>query len=246
MKIELLLGRSCESFWEICGATYSDAGSFGEDFIVLRASKLAIEKAKEALQSGKRVLVSKHHEFIEIIPTDLVVEELDELTARKRIALNDVNAAMHQNILGLCVIDALDYMSSFMDLLASGIFINNSNREDKYFEVIEAAQTNLEPDPLNDEATVEEEQTWVEAKRQHQIAQDNLMKLEKYLNSLDKIQKIDCVHKILQEAKANIEKAESEEAVEEVVQKYKEQVDSHFYTPFGALSLVPKTASAGT
>lgn len=106
-------------------------------------------------------MVSKNHEFDEILPSDLVIEKLDELSSKKRIALNDVSVLMQQNILGLCVVDAMSYLKSYMDLLASGIFINNSNREDKYFEVIEAAQTNLEPDPLPEDATAEEEQEWI-------------------------------------------------------------------------------------
>ena len=95
MKIELLLGKSVESCWEICGITYFGAASFGSDFVALRATKIAIEKAKMALEMGLRVCVSKDHEFAEILPTDLVIEEVDALTTKKRIALNDVNSAMH-------------------------------------------------------------------------------------------------------------------------------------------------------
>ena len=240
MKIELLLGKDRGKFWEICGITYFGASSFGQDLVVLRASKVAIEAVKLALQGGKQVVVSKNHEFDEILPSDLVIEKLDELSSKKRIALNDVSVLMQQNILGLCVVDAMSYLKSYMDLLASGIFINNSNREDKYFEVIEAAQTNLEPDPLPEDATAEEEQEWIQKKQAYKTAQDNFKTLETYLNSLDKIQKIDFVNSILQEAKESIESAKCEEDIDKAVAKYKEIVYSHFYTPYGSTSLVPK------
>lgn len=240
MKIQLLLGRDCGKFWEICGVTYVGAGSFGQDYVELRASKVAIEAVKIALANGKRIAVSKSHKFEEILPSDLVIEKLDELTTKKRIALDDVNALMQQNTLGLCILDAMSYLKSYMDLLANGIFISNSNREDKYFEVIEAAQENPEPDPLPADATVEEEQAWLDKKRAYQSAQDNFKTLEAYLNSLDKLQKIDFVNGILREAKESIESAESEEDINKAVAKYKETVYSHFYTPFGSTSLVPK------
>lgn len=240
MKIELLLGKSVENCWEICGITYFGAASFGSDFVALRATKIAIEKAKMALEMGLRVCVSKDHEFAEILPSDLVIEEVDALTTKKRIALNDVNSAMHQNILSLCVVDALDYLKSYMDLLAGGVFISNANREDKYFEVIEAAQANPEPEMISDDASIEEEQEYLNKKKLHRVAQDNLETLEKYLNSLDKIQKVDGVNKILQDAKEQIEQAQTAEEVDAAMKTYYEVIDKHFYLPFGANSLVPR------
>ena len=242
MKIELLLGRDRGEIWEICGVTYFGASSFGSEYVTLRASKVAIEAARIALQNGKQVVVSKKHEYVEILPSDLVIEKVDDLVAKKRIALNDVNSLMHQNILGVCVIDAFSYLKSYMDLLASGIFISDANREDKYFEVIEAAQSNPEPGPLPENSSVEEEQDWLEKKRQYKIAQDNFKTLEMYLNSLDKIQKIDFVNNVLKQAKDNIENASSEAEIEKAVAQYKEIVYSHFYTPYGSTDLIPKAS----
>ena len=66
------------------------------------------------------------------------------------------------------------------------------------------------------------------------------------MNSLDKLQKIDFVNGILKEAKESIESAESEEDINKAVAKYKEIVYSHFYTPFGSTSLVPKDQNQGS
>ena len=59
------------------------------------------------------------------------------------------------------IIDAMDYLNCYMKLMAAGIFITDSNREDKYFEIIEAAQENEEPAPLKEDATFEEEQNYI-------------------------------------------------------------------------------------
>jgi len=37
------------------------------------------------------------------------------------------------------VVDSFEYLQAYMELLAAGIFITDRNREDKYFEIIEAA-----------------------------------------------------------------------------------------------------------
>ena len=239
MRIELLLGIEKDDRYEICGITYFGATNLEPQHVQLKASSLAITLAKAALETGRRISVSKAHEYAEILPTDLVIEELNELETKKRIALNDINALMHQNILGLCVADSLQYLDCYMKLLSAGIFIHDGNREDKYFEIIEAAQTNQEPPPLPENASFEDEQAHAEILAAWKESQKNLNTLEKYLNALDKIQKIFGVNKILQTAKTSVEEAKTEEEVSEAVKKYQEIVDAQYFTPFGAS---PKSA----
>lgn len=233
MRVELLLAKDCGETWEICGITYLNAPSFGPDTCALKASKLALIAATNAIEHGKRVFVSKSYEHPEVLPTDLVIEQLDPLSTKKRIALNDVDALMHQNILGVSVTEAFEYLQAYMDLLASGIFINDSNREEKYFEIIEAAQEKLCPDPLPPEASFDEEQEYQRKLKEHQDAKTNFERLEKYLNSLDRIQKISGVNQILQTAKTSIESAQNESEVDAAISKYKKVLDTQYYTPYG-------------
>ena len=51
----------------------------------------------------------------------------------------------------------MDYLNCYMKLLSAGIFISDKNREDKYFEIIEAAQECEEPSELTENSTFEEE-----------------------------------------------------------------------------------------
>ena len=235
MKFEILLVKEHDKdSWEVCGQTYLGAPSFGPEYSTLKASKITLLTAAKALECGKRVFISKAHEYSEVLPTDLVIEDVDSLIAKKRMALNDINSLMHQNILGVSVVDSFEYLQAYMELLAAGIFITDRNREDKYFEIIEAAQTNQEPPPLPENASFEDEQAHTEILAAWKESQKNLNTLEKYLNALDKIQKIFGVNKILQTAKTSVEEAKTEEEVSEAVKKYQEIVDAQYFTPFGA------------
>lgn len=245
MKIEILLVKDHDtSTWEVCGQTYLGAPSFGPEFSTLKASKITLLAAAKALESGKRVFVSKLHEYPEVLPSDLILEELDPLTTKKRIALNDINSLMHQNILGVSVVDSFEYLQTYMELLAAGIFITDSNREDKYFEIIEAAQVNQEPEPLKEDASFEEEQAYTESRAKWKEAQSHLNTLEKYLNSLDKIQKIFGVNKMLQTAKTSIEDASTEAEVDEAIEKFQKTIDVQYFTQFGDTSSTNQTLEA--
>lgn len=229
MRIELLLGIERDDSYDICGITYFGATNLQPEHVQLKASSLAITLAKAALQAGKHILVSKKHKYAEILPSDLVIEELDALESKKRIAINDINAMMQQNILGLSVIDTMQYLNCYMKLLAAGIFIHDGNREDKYFEIIEKAQSTEEPSPLPENASFQEEQDYIEAKRKFDEAQGNLKTLEDYLNALETVQKVSFVNQMLQTAKTEVENATSEEEVDRAIAEYKNKIDVNFY-----------------
>jgi len=61
----------------------------------LKASSLAITVVKAALADGLKIVVSKNHQYAEITPADLVVEKVDHLETKKRLALCDITALMH-------------------------------------------------------------------------------------------------------------------------------------------------------
>lgn len=229
MFVEMLLGVDAGDRYEIAGVTYFGATNVEHGYVQLKASKLAIVGVKAAMEKGCKIVVSKDHEFPEILPSDLVIEDIDPLETKKRLALFDINALIHQNVIGVSVIDAMDYLNSFMKLMAAGIFIHDGNREDKYFEIIEKAQSCEEPAPLSENATFDDEQKFIEQKNAYDQAQANLKTLEEYLNSFDYLAKIGFVHKMLQMAKQQVLEAQTPEQVDEAVNAYKEKLDSNFY-----------------
>ena len=224
MNVEALLAVDHEDYYEIVDVTYLDAMSVGEEYVVLKASFLAIQQVKEHFQQGDVIKVAKVYEFPEIRPCDLVFESLSGLQLKKKIAINEISARMHQNILGVCVLDMMDYLDCYMKLMAGGIFITDQNREDKYFEIIEKAQSVEMPEELNADATFEEEQQYMLKKQEYDSAQQNLQTLEKYLNAYDKLKDVKFVNDLLNNAKDEVLSSESEESVEKAVDEYKRKL----------------------
>ena len=115
----------------------------------------------------------------------------------------------------------MDYLNNYVTLLNAGYYITDANREDKYFEVIEASQECEEPEALKDDATFEQEQEYIEKKQKYDNAQFNLNTLEKYLNSYDKLANIKHISDFLTETRKKIEDANSIEEVNDIMQIYK-------------------------
>lgn len=224
MNIEALLALEHENYFEIVDITYLDAMSVGEEYSVLKASFLTIQQVKEHLQQGDVVKVAKVFEFPEVRPCDLIIEKLSGLQLQKKIAVNEIIVRIHQNIIGVCVLDMMDYLDCYMKLMAGGIFITDQNREDKYFEIIEKAQSVEMPEALKENATFEEEQEYIVKKQEYDNAQQNLQTLEKYLNAYDKLKDIKFVNDLLNEAKENVMSADTEEKVAEAVDSYKKKL----------------------
>ena len=218
---ELLLVKDQGNFWEVIGITYSNAMLVEPDCATLRATLFAIEDCKKALSEGKKITVSKKTEFSEVQPKDLVIESVDELSRHKLMAINEVAARMHQALFAVNVIDLMDYLNNYVALLNAGYYITDANREDKYFEVIEASQECEEPAALKDDATFEQEQEYIEKKQKYDNAQFNLNTLEKYLNSYDKLANIKHISDFLTETRKKIEDANSIEEVNDIMQIYK-------------------------
>jgi len=94
-----------------------------------------------------------------------------------------------------------------MKLINAGFFITDKNREDKYFEIIDAAQNAEQPIELKKDSTFDEEREYVIKKQKYDEAQENLKTLEQYLNSYDNLSKITKINEILTTAKDKIYEA---------------------------------------
>lgn len=207
IKFELLLAKDSITHWEIIGITYSHSMAIQPTCKTLRATLFAIEKCKKALHDGKKIIVSKVIEHAEIQPNDIVIEDLDELSALKQISINEISSKLHQALFAISVIDLMDYLNCYINLLNAGYFITDKNREDKYFEIIEASQTVEEPKELKEDSTFEEEQQYIEQKQKYDNAQFDLSTLEKYLNAYDKLTHIKRITDFLTESRLKIEKS---------------------------------------
>lgn len=227
MNFELLLVKDKCDFWEVVGITYSNAMLVEPDCSTLRATLFAIEDCKKALSEGKRITISKTQEYSEVQPSDLVIKTVDEIQRMKLMAINEVSARMHQMLLTISVIDLMDYLNNYVSLLNAGYFITDQNREDKYFEVIEASQECEEPEALKEDATFEEEQKYIEQKQKYDTAQFNLSTLEKYLNSYDKLAQLKHTTDFLTETRKNIEQSTTIEEIKHYLKVYHSNLENY-------------------
>ena len=109
-----------------------------------------------------------------------------------------------------------------MNLLAAGLFITDSNREDVYFDIIQKAQEVPHPGELKEGATFEEEQSYIEAKKKWDDVQANLKNLERYLNAKDRMSIIKYVRDELAKAQNDILAAETVDEIDSVCARYRE------------------------
>lgn len=229
MELQVLLVQDNKDYFEVIGiSTLQDY--ICEDSRILRASRNALEVVKLELEKGNRVTILKPVEHTEVLPSDLKMIEVSELDRSKRIALSRVNDMLNLNLLKMNIIDAMDYLNCYMKLLAAGIFITDSNREDKYFEIIEAAQENEEPNPISEDSTFEEEQNYIESKKKYDIAQENLNTLEKYLNAYDKLAKINFTNTLLNSIKEKILNSSEVQEVNSAIEEKQQELQMYFYS----------------
>ena len=222
---ELLLVKDIGNWYELIGITYSTALSIDSITRPLKASFLTIQKAKECLKNGDYVTIPKILKFSEVQPGELIVNDQDRLSITKKVALNEINARMHQSIIGVSLVDAMNFMNNYLKLLNKGYYITDENREEKYFEIIEQTQSVEEPEELGSDYTFEDEQKYIDAKRNYDNAQNTLTILENYLNAYDNLSKIQNVCNILNESKEKIESATTEQEVAIIKCEYIKQIN---------------------
>lgn len=214
-----------ENSFEILTTGFSNELKQENDLKYIKATYITVQQVKFLLSQGKKLLLPKIIDHPEVVLNDIViVNPNNEFESKKNILLREIENRIHQNILNVCVIDSMDYMDCYMKLLNNGIFITDKNREEKYFEIIEASQTVECPDEPTEDSTFEEEQEYFKKKEEYDRAQANLETLEKYLNAYDNLSKIRYVNQILTEAKNGLYNAETDDELNETINKFNERL----------------------
>lgn len=226
-SFELLLAIDKTDHFEIVGITYSDAMCVEPGSVLLRASLLAVEKAKAALKAGKKITVSKTTFESELLPADLVVADVGELERRKLEAVNEVAARMHNLLISISILDLMEYLDTYVKLLNAGYFVTDATREDTYFKLIEDAQSCEEPGELREDCSYEEEVAYAEAKKKYELAQANLTTLEQYLNAYDKLSSLRNTADFLSSTREKINAAATPEELDETLAIYRSNLANY-------------------
>lgn len=216
-------------YYNVVSVSYGNTLAADSRYKAVRASRLALDIAKNALKAGKAVSVPAKVDGPEVRPVDVVISDAgDELTVAKRVLSNEINAAIGQNSAGATAVDVFGFLTAFSRLADHGVFITDENREEKYFEVIDKAQQTEAPADLPEGASYADEQAYLDKKRKYAFAQSTLEALEQYLVSYDKIKSMYSFDKKLREMAAEADAAQTVEEVEAVRAKFEPAVGGMF------------------
>lgn len=231
MNIDVLrVDSSLKNFYEVVAIQPIDSLIQDDSKDLLKASHITLMIVKDALKCGKKILIPKNLQYSEVKPSDLSILDIDDkLTLVKTSAKRYVLNLLNDNITKVNILNVIDYMQCYMKLMNSGIFITDDNREDKYFEIIEASQSCEEPKQLDENASFEQQYEYSVAKSKYEKSQDNLKTLETYLNAYDQLSMVNFMHKFLHSMLDDIDNANAIEDVDAILEKNEEQIKNYFF-----------------
>ena len=181
-----------------------------------------------ALNDGKVVGILKtSNKIIRMI--DLIIDNPDDIELLRRKSLREIQDLMQSQVFCVGLIDSFDFLDAYMKMINKNIIITDSNREDMYFKVIEDAQSYQEPEPLKENSSFEDEQTYITEKQKYDQAQDTLKTLESYLNGYDKLKKVTFINRILNESRDKIKEAKTVDEINSIKKDYIDKITNLFY-----------------
>jgi len=160
MIFELAIVEDRGTHYLVTGTTKSSFdGLANREDKVIKLSYNSYQLISDGLSEGKTITINKEMITDEALPGDINIsdEAVDEFEVYKKINMMRVNKKMSYNMANMTSLDIVSFTVLNNELTAEGFVITNSNREEKYIEIIEK----------DDEAIIE--------------------KLESYLILLDKV-----------------------------------------------------------
>jgi hypothetical protein len=112
------------------------------DELYVKISNVSSDVIRKALSEYKKVCIPKNVNG-ELSFHEIVVYDTNELERDKLIFLSEVYRRLDYHLFFVSAVDFYDYMSCFNELAARGHFIIDSNRQDKYLEIIESGDESL-------------------------------------------------------------------------------------------------------
>ena len=158
MNIDVLkVNSNLQNFYEVIAIVPMNS-YINDNYDLIKASQISLRIIDDALKSGKKVLIPKNIQYSEVKPNDICIQDnLSEFELVKNAAKNYIITMMNENVTKVNILNIIDYMQCYMKLMNEGICITDENREDKYFQIIEAAQSIEEPQTLDENSTFEQQ-----------------------------------------------------------------------------------------
>jgi hypothetical protein len=168
---------------------------------VLRLSYMTARLITDALLSGKIVHIPKTLRTTEVLPGEFEVidlEKTDEMQEYRNAAIIKVRMLVTPELSKISGFALYGFMILNNDLSSAGYFITDSNREEKYLEILETGDEKL------------------------------IQKLEDYLNYKDEIGTVANLERRFSAFRSEIRQASTKEEVKEIEERFLEKFYTSF------------------
>ena len=168
---------------------------------VLRLSYMSARLITDALLSGKIVHIPKTLRTTEVLPGEFTVidlEKTDDMQEYRNAAIIKVRMLVTPELSKISGFALYGFMILNNDLSSAGYFITDSNREEKYLEILETGDEKL------------------------------IQKLEDYLNYKDEIGTVANLERRFSAFRSEIRQASTKEEVKEIEERFLEKFYTSF------------------
>lgn len=179
------------SYWAVKGITKNSFDKIADEKHI-NLSSVAYKIVKDAIENNKEVRIRKTLQTNEVLPgeVDIIENNLNELDYIKNTSFVKIKSLVTPEMTKESGIVLYNFIMYNNELSSNGFFIHNNNREEKYIEIIETG----------DEMLIE--------------------LLEKYLESMDNLNRAASFKTRLDEYKEKLNKCSSLEEVKKIEEDF--------------------------
>lgn len=185
MIYELAIVDDHGSYWQVTNVVKNTFDNLADrEEKVLRLSYNAYQKIKDALLEGKIVHIPKSLQTDEVSPFEVEiinVGEVNPLKDKRNAAITKVRMLVTPELAKISGFALYGFTVLNNDMINAGYAITNSNREEKYLEILETGDEEL------------------------------ITKLEDYLNYKDEIERICALERKFSQFQRNVNNADEED-----------------------------------
>lgn len=186
---DMAVVKDCGTYWEVTGITKNsfDTVLDGEQkYLNLEATAAVI--LKDALEKNKQVRIDKPLKVNEVLPGELKLleKDIDELEYFKQASMNKVKSKVRPELSKESAYTMYEFIIKNNELCSKGYFITDTNREEKYIEIIETGDMEL----------IDLLESFLEAKDKVDRAYHLKDKIKKYQESIKDVNTTEEVQKL--------------------------------------------------
>jgi hypothetical protein len=142
----------------------------------------------------------------------------------KNAYITELNSKLRNILISIKFLDMFKYLNATMSLLNQGIYITDQNRNDVYIDIFNKYVSIEEPEPVADDATFDEVQSYIKKKDEYLNAKSILTNLETYMNEYENILHISTINDVIMDAIKNVTDCENIDDFNNIVKESNERI----------------------